>query len=250
MKTISNKTKTLFKTSFLMLALIIGFTSCGSDDDGDDGGSDNTTSATIPSDDLTGYVGTVTYTGPDGTIAIPSVAEADISGSAGNYTISFSNGVPPITGLNFILENGVFITQGSSNSVVVIDNGELTVSVQSGGENWVFDGVNDGSGDEMLASVTIPSSDLTGYVGTLNYVGNGETIVVPSGAEADISGSIGDYTISFSDGAPSITGLDFVLANGVFVTQGSNNSAVIIEDGELTLSVQIGGENWIFDGEQ
>jgi len=216
-----------------MLALIIGFTSCGSDDDGDDGGSDNTTSATIPSDDLTGYVGTVTYTGPDGTIAIPSVAEADISGSAGNYTISF-----------------VFITQGSSNSVVVIDNGELTVSVQSGGENWVFDGFNDGSGDEMLASVTIPSSDLTGYVGTLNYVGNGETIVVPNGAEADISGSIGDYTISFSDGAPSITGLDFVLANGVFVTQGSNNSAIIIEDGELTLNVQIGGENWVFDGEQ
>jgi len=97
---------------------------------------------------------------------------------------------------------------------------------------------------------TIPSSDLTGYVGTLNYAGNGETIVVPSGAEANISGSIGDYTISFSDGVPSITGLDFVLANGVFVTQGSNNSAVIIEDGELTLTVQIGGENWVFDGEQ
>ena len=139
MKTITNKTKTFFKTSILILALIVGFTSCGSDDDGDDGGS-NDTEATIPSDELRGYVGTLTYTGTEGTIAVPSGAEADISGSPGDYTISFSDGVPSITGLNFELESGVFITQGSSNTVVVIDDGELTIQVQIGGENWVFTG--------------------------------------------------------------------------------------------------------------
>jgi len=103
MKTLSNKTQTFFKISFLAIALIFGLASCSSDDDGDDnGGGDDVTIVTIPAAQVTTYTGT--------------------------------------SGLTFESTNGTFVAVGGSNVVVVIDDENLTLTIQNGGDNWVFDG--------------------------------------------------------------------------------------------------------------
>lgn len=141
MKTLSNKTQTFFKISFLAIALIFGLASCSSDDDGDDnGGGDDVTIVTIPAAQVTTYTGTLNYSGTQGTITNPLDGTATISGTSSNYTISFSDGAPSVSGLTFESTNGTFVAVGGSNVVVVIDDENLTLTIQNGGDNWVFDG--------------------------------------------------------------------------------------------------------------
>ena len=140
MKTLSNKTQTFFKISFLAVALIFGLASCSSDDDGDDDGGGDTTIVTIPAEQVTTYTGTLSYAGTQGSITNPLDGTATISGTSSNYTITFSDGAPSVSGLTFETTNGTFVAIGSSNVVVVIDDDNLTLNIQSGGDNWVFDG--------------------------------------------------------------------------------------------------------------
>lgn len=139
MKTLSNKSMNLFRVSFFAIALIFGLVSCSSDDD-NDGDGDETEIVTIPAAQATTYIGTLTYTGSEGQIVNPTDGTATISGSSSNYTISFSDGVPSISGLTFTSTNQTFVATGSSNVVIVIDDSSLTLNVQNGGDNWVFDG--------------------------------------------------------------------------------------------------------------
>lgn len=139
MKTISNITKTFVKTTLVMMVLTFMITSCGSDDDGNEDSSDDDF-VTLPSASASTYTGTLTYTGSTGTIVVPEGATATISGQSSNYSISFSDGVPTIGSLQFVLLNGVYVTTGSSNIVIRIEDDELTVQAQNNGDNWVFDG--------------------------------------------------------------------------------------------------------------
>ncbi len=99
------------------------------------------------------------------------------------------------------------------------------------------------------AGVILPAALVTTYNGSLSYNPAGDTPIVNVNATATISGSGRTYTISFSDGVPSITGVVFLQTeDNVFVSTsvGVSTSQIAINDGELSLGVVIEGDNWSF----
>ncbi|MBW1298186.1 hypothetical protein [Aquimarina litoralis] len=109
---------------------------------------------------------------------------------------------------------------------------------------------NDDDGTPVDAFVTLPSSLVTTFDGELTYTpANGMGIVAGVDGTATISGSGNTYTISFSDGVPSITGLRFIgSGNGSYATVGTDGSAagITIENDELTIGATISGNAWAF----
>ncbi len=138
MKTITDISKTLLRAS-LILCLVFA-TSCSSDDDN----SDIEEVLALPSQLLTTYTGDLQYAGPEaesGAIVVLEVATATISGEPGSYTVSFSDGVPSINNIGFsLLNDGRFVSVGSSTIVIDIDEEDLSIQAQQNGNNWVFEG--------------------------------------------------------------------------------------------------------------
>ena len=100
-------------------------------------------------------------------------------------------------------------------------------------------------------NVTLPSSIATSYVGTLGYSGaSGTAIANPVSGTATISGSKGNYTVSFSNAVPSLAGLQFEKKNGSYATVSKNGSStgIVIEGSTFTIGAYKGGESWSFTG--
>ena len=98
---------------------------------------------TLPSSITTSYVGTLGYSSASGNaIANPLSATATISGSKGNYMISFSNAVPSLAGLQFEKKNGSYTTvsKNGSSAGVVVDGNTITIGAYGNGESWSFTG--------------------------------------------------------------------------------------------------------------
>ncbi|WP_159092349.1 hypothetical protein [Aquimarina sp. Aq107] len=136
MKTQNNFLKNLSKVVLVLSVLFIS--SCGSDDDG----TPAEEFVTLPASLVTTFDGELTYTPANGMGIVAGVdGTATISGSGSTYTISFSDGVPSITGLRFIGSgNGTYATVGTDGSAAGIDieNEELTIGAQVGGNSWAF----------------------------------------------------------------------------------------------------------------
>ena len=62
--------------------------------------------------------------------------------------------------------------------------------------------------------ISLPSGSLTTYVGDLAYTPTSGMPIANTSGTATISGSKGSYTVSFSDGVPSLTGLKFDKESG------------------------------------
>jgi hypothetical protein len=99
-------------------------------------------------------------------------------------------------------------------------------------------------------SASLPAATLTTYTGDLSYSGTEGVIVVEETATATISGQAANYTISFSDGAPSINNVQFSFVNGRYITVGSSTIVITIDDEELEVQAQQNGNNWSFDGDR
>lgn len=97
---------------------------------------------TLPAASVTSYVGTLGYNGASGTIANALSGTATISGSKGNYTVSFSNAVPALKGLQFEKKNGSYATvsKNGSSAGVVVDGNTITIGAYGNGESWSFTG--------------------------------------------------------------------------------------------------------------
>ena len=97
----------------------------------------------LPAETLTTYVGNLAYTPTSGTPIATTSGTATISGSKGNYTVSFSDNVPALTGLKFDKESkGNYTTQsdnGSLTGVTISDNSFNIGTVTSEGQ-WAFSG--------------------------------------------------------------------------------------------------------------
>lgn len=97
----------------------------------------------LPSKSLTTYVGNLAYTPITGMPITNTAGTATISGSKGNYTVSFSDNVPSLTGLKFDKEsNGSYATQsnnGSVTGVTINDNIFNIATVKTEGQ-WAFSG--------------------------------------------------------------------------------------------------------------
>ncbi len=111
---------------------------------------------------------------------------------------------------------------------------------------------SDDDGDDVIADafVTLPSEVLDTYEGTLSYTpANGMGVVAETDGTATISRTGDTYTINFSDGVPSITGLRFIESStGAYASVGANGSALGIDIGvdDLAVGATIGGNVWAF----
>ena len=97
----------------------------------------------LPSSVKTSYVGTLGYSSSSGTPITNAVSGiATISGSKGHYTVSFSNGVPALSGLRFEKKNGSYATvsKNGSSTGIVVDGDMFIIGAYKDGESWSFTG--------------------------------------------------------------------------------------------------------------
>jgi len=138
MKTQNNFFKNVSK--IVLIITILFATSCGSDDDGAVDAVD--AFVTLPEPLLTTYTGNLVYTPVNGSLpTINTSGTATVALSGNTYTISFSDDVPSLTGLAFLVGDAsdfVSATVGESTAGVSLDDGDLAVGVTMGGNNWAF----------------------------------------------------------------------------------------------------------------
>ncbi len=127
--------------SVVILTLLVSF-SCSSDDDGGNGGAEGTVIVSLPDSAVGEYTGELSYTSG----ALPTENDsgtATIVKTGDNvYKITFSDGVPELTGFRFIASNGNFTSASTGNSSegVSINGSSLSVGVTEGTSNWAFSG--------------------------------------------------------------------------------------------------------------
>jgi len=133
------KTKNLLLRGVIVAMLVMAMvTSCKEDVEAQNDEQEVTLPATV----LTSYEGALTYNGSAGQNVLTAEGTATISRTGDTYTISFSDGVPSVTGLRFVLDDGAYVTVGSDDSVagISIDGEDLDIGVSSSGTNWMFSG--------------------------------------------------------------------------------------------------------------
>ena len=138
------KSQPILKVVF-MLTLLLSF-SCSKDDDDSDNDTSDSLFETLSSDLIGEYTGLLTFQSTDavgptlnseGTATITSTGDAV-------YTITFSDDVPEITDLRFIVSDGEYTSASTSGSIqgISISDGMLSVGVTDSGNNWSFSGSN------------------------------------------------------------------------------------------------------------
>lgn len=137
MKKLLNINSIVFKSMlFLFVALAI---SCSNDDN-------DPSFSTLPAQSVTTYTGSLLYTGTGGgSVLNATTGMATISGNSGNYTISFSDGVPSVNNLSFISNDSgdtyaAVDISGSTVSSIGINGTNLGIEIVNGGNIWTFAG--------------------------------------------------------------------------------------------------------------
>lgn len=145
MNILKTKISVVFK-SLIVLALLCNF-SCSSDDDSSGDSTPDVVFATLPSNALGDYTGELTYTttgvptaNPDGTATITSTGDKV-------YSITFSDGVPSLTGQRFIMSedgtSGNFTSadaQGEATDGISIEGNSLSIGITENGNSTGFSG--------------------------------------------------------------------------------------------------------------
>ena len=96
----------------------------------------------IPSSIEATYTGILSYSSSTGDKKENDSGTATISKNGSTYTISFSDGVPSLSGLKFKDNNGSYATIGTSGSLsgINIDGDKLEMSASKDGNSWAFNG--------------------------------------------------------------------------------------------------------------
>ncbi|WP_299220759.1 hypothetical protein [uncultured Aquimarina sp.] len=136
MKTQNNFFKNLGKVVLVLSVLLMA--SCGDDDDG----TAVDQFVTLPTQVLTSYTGNLVYTPGDGSGPIINTSgTATVAVSGNTYTISFSDGVPSLSGLVFLAgpnNNFVSASAGQSTTGISVEDGDLAVGATNSGNTWAF----------------------------------------------------------------------------------------------------------------
>ena len=137
---ITKITNSIVLKSILFVTILLSI-SCSTDVDNPD-----LSFTTLPTSNVTTYVGTLLYTNTDGTtVNNPTMGTATISGSSSNYTINFSDAVPSISGVTFIPDNSgstfaAVKIEGSTVSSIGINDSNLGIELVNNGNTWTFSG--------------------------------------------------------------------------------------------------------------
>jgi len=138
------KTQLIFRTSILSLAILIlgSFASCKKDEVADEPNNSSAETVSLPASNVTTYDGDLSYVPAAGSPILTNDGEATITQSGNTYTITFSDGVPGLSGLQFTLDDGEYatISSGSSLSGIVVDGNTIDIGVVKDGNNWSFAG--------------------------------------------------------------------------------------------------------------
>jgi len=96
----------------------------------------------------------------------------------------------------------------------------------------------------------LPTAVVTSYEGVLTYTGSDGNIVSVLDGEADIVESGSGYSIEFSDGVPTISGVNFANTDGEYTSVSVSGSVagIVIDGDDLTVGVTTNGNVWAFDG--
>jgi len=97
--------------------------------------------ADLPSSLVKSYTGDLSYVPASGMLIASNNGTATISKSGDTYTISFSDNVPSITGLNFKLDSGGSYASVSSDGSVTgisLDDEDFDIGATEGGNTWSF----------------------------------------------------------------------------------------------------------------
>jgi hypothetical protein len=96
----------------------------------------------LPSENVTSYTGDLGYTGSSLPIANPGNGKATISQSGTNVTISFSDGVPSISGIKFQKSGSNYVSVSEDGSVAGISfsGDNVSIGVTKDGGTWSFSG--------------------------------------------------------------------------------------------------------------
>lgn len=128
--------------AFTILILIVSLSAtfaCSNKDDNPK----PTAIVNLPAAVITTYKGSLSYSGKDGTVkANGDDGTATITKNGSNYTITFSDGVPALSGLSFIANSGDYASVGENGSVagVSIRSSRIDISVTMDGNVWGFSG--------------------------------------------------------------------------------------------------------------
>ncbi|WP_346883733.1 hypothetical protein [uncultured Algibacter sp.] len=133
MKTLKTSLSAILK-SLLILGLIFNMSSCSGDDDNnnDDDTNGAITGVALPARLITTYTGFLSYTPSTGDEIESTNSTATISGSSSNYTISFSDGVPSISGITFVLVDGNYVyvnPEDDSEGVIINTTDNVGLSI-------------------------------------------------------------------------------------------------------------------------
>lgn len=129
-------TKTILATilkSILAFSIIISTYSCsGDDDNNDDDNSLPNSGVSLPANLLTTYTGTLSYKTAAGESIVATLnGTATITGSSSNYTISFSDDVPNVSGITFALIGGdyMYINPKDDSEGIIIDEDDNSITI-------------------------------------------------------------------------------------------------------------------------
>lgn len=140
MDILKTKLGTVLKVT-LLIAVLFSF-SCSKDDDASP--TPGTTFVALPASALGTYTGALTYTTPTNPMPTENVSgTATITSTGDNvYSITFSDGIPELTGFRFISSNGTYASADATDSSegVSISGADLSVGLTKNGSNWSFSG--------------------------------------------------------------------------------------------------------------
>ncbi len=130
------KMNTITRVMFVLITF--AFMSCSDDENVSPEGA---RFVDLPSNLVTSYDGVLQYN----VNQVPQVTESDATATVSKtgdkvYKVSFSDGVPEVTGLRFIENNGTFASasdSGSSEGVSLRLN-DLSVGIRNGDKHWQF----------------------------------------------------------------------------------------------------------------
>ncbi len=134
--------------SVLIFSIIVSAFSCSSDDDNNNSDDDDlpASGVTLPADRLTTYTGVLAYEPSSGEDIVNLTGTAKITGSSSNYTISFSDNVPSISGITFSLINGQYVyvnPKDSDEGITIDEDNELTVGMTIDNNETAFSSKDD-----------------------------------------------------------------------------------------------------------
>ena len=194
----------------------------------DSGGNLDTTDASTVSATLTSGSGTVTHGSVAASAGIATFLTLTINAVAGAYTLTFSDGA-----LTTAISTSIMVNAGAATQLAIVDEPSATAASGTALTAQPVLKVEDSGGNAAIGNATTVTATLTTGPGTIT---NGTASVSPTTGLATftqlaINATIGDYTLTFSDGV-----LTTAISTEIMITSGTATQLVISTQPSTTVA--------------